>query len=104
VKTAEKILFDDGGFLYSSIRLMHLPLAIATGRNNSDLFDFQNCDGRFDPMKPGRAQDGSKIIQRIQSILVTLYVLEFVGATAVTSLGWSASRILKIDWTPSGPL
>lgn len=79
-------------------------LAIAAARDDFDLFDFQNCDGRFDRMKPGRAQDGSKTIKRFQSILVTLYVLELVGATAVTSLGWSACRILKIDWTPSGPL
>jgi 4-hydroxybenzoate polyprenyltransferase len=43
-------------------------------------------------------------IQRTQSILVTVYLLELVGATAVTSLGWAACRILQIDWLPSAPL
>jgi len=43
-------------------------------------------------------------IQRIQSILVTVYLLELVGATAVTSLGWAACRILQIEWIPSAPL
>ena len=43
-------------------------------------------------------------IQRIQSILVTVYLLELVGATDVTSLGWAGCRILQIDWIPSAPL
>jgi 4-hydroxybenzoate polyprenyltransferase len=43
-------------------------------------------------------------IQRIQSILVTIYLLELVGVTAVTSLGWAACRMLQIDWIPSAPL
>jgi 4-hydroxybenzoate polyprenyltransferase len=43
-------------------------------------------------------------IQRIQSILVTVYLLELAGATAVTSLGWAACRMLQIDWIPSAPL
>src|SRR5208337_3922249 len=60
--------------------------------------------GRFDRMRPGRGQVGSKTIKWIQSILVTIYVLELVCATAVTSLGWAACRMLHIDWTPSGPL
>ncbi len=55
-------------------------------------------------MRPGREQGSLKIIKGIQSILVTIYVLELVGATAVTSLGWAACRILKMDWTLSGPL
>jgi hypothetical protein len=55
-------------------------------------------------MRPGCEHVGLKIIKRIQSILVTIYVLELVGATAVTSLGWAACRILKINWTPSAPL
>jgi hypothetical protein len=67
-----------------------MSLNALAARDDFDLFDFQNYDGRFDWMRPGRAQDGSKTIKRIQSILVTLYVLELVGATAVTSLGWSA--------------
>jgi 4-hydroxybenzoate polyprenyltransferase len=55
-------------------------------------------------MRPGCEQSGSKIIKCIQSILVTIYVLELVGATAVTSLGWAACRILKINSTLSAPL
>jgi 4-hydroxybenzoate polyprenyltransferase len=43
-------------------------------------------------------------IQRIQSILVTVYLLELVGATAVTSLGWAACRMLQMEWIPSAPL
>jgi 4-hydroxybenzoate polyprenyltransferase len=43
-------------------------------------------------------------IQRIQSILVTVYLLELVGATVVTSLGWAACRILQIEWIPSATL
>lgn len=53
---------------------------------------------------PGCEQTGLKIIKFIQSILVTIYVLELIGATAVTSLGWAACRILKINWTLSAPL
>jgi hypothetical protein len=45
-------------------------------------------------MRPGFEQVGFKIIKWIQSILVTIYVLELVGATAVTSLGWAACQIL----------
>ena len=44
------------------------------------------------------------VIQRIQSILVTVYLLELVGATGVTFLGWVACRMLQIDWIPSAPL
>ena len=49
-------------------------------------------------------QAGLKIVTWIQSILVTIYVLEPVGAAAVTSLGWEACRILKLDWIRSAPL
>ena len=49
-------------------------------------------------------QAGLKIVHWIQSILVTIYVLEPVGAAAVTSLGWAACRILKLDWIRSAPL
>jgi 4-hydroxybenzoate polyprenyltransferase len=55
-------------------------------------------------MTPRCERTGLKIIKFIQSILVTIYVLELVGATAVTSLGWAACRILKINWTLSAPL
>jgi 4-hydroxybenzoate polyprenyltransferase len=49
-------------------------------------------------------QAGPKIVNWIRSILVTIYVLEPVGAAAVTSLGWEACRILRIDGIRSGPL
>ena len=55
-------------------------------------------------MWPRCKQAGLKTIEWIQSILVTIYVLEPVGAAAVTSLGWAACRILKINWMPSAPL
>ncbi|MGA7130471.1 MAG: hypothetical protein WBZ19_29425 [Chthoniobacterales bacterium] len=55
-------------------------------------------------MRPGSKQACLKTIEWIQSILVTIYVLEPVGAAAVTSLGWAACRILKINWMPSAPL
>jgi 4-hydroxybenzoate polyprenyltransferase len=55
-------------------------------------------------MRPGCEQTGLKIIKRIKSLLVTIYVLELIGATAVTSLGWAACRILRINWTSSAPL
>jgi hypothetical protein len=45
-----------------------------------------------------------KVVDWIQSMLVTIYVLEPVGAAAVTSLGWEACRILKLDWIGSAPL
>jgi 4-hydroxybenzoate polyprenyltransferase len=44
------------------------------------------------------------VFQRIQSILVMIYLLELVGATVVTALGWAACRILQIDCSPSAPL
>src|SRR5436190_23776733 len=44
------------------------------------------------------------VIQRIQSILVTVYLLELVSAAAVTTLGWAGCRVLQIDWIPSAPL
>jgi hypothetical protein len=55
-------------------------------------------------MWPGREQVGSKTIRQMQSILVTIYLLELIGATVVTSLGWAACEILRIDWIPSAPL
>jgi hypothetical protein len=47
---------------------------------------------------------GLKIVDWMQSILVTIYVLEPVGAAAVTSLGWEACRILKLDCIRSARL
>jgi 4-hydroxybenzoate polyprenyltransferase len=55
-------------------------------------------------MRPGCEQTGLKIIKWIQSLLVTIYVLELIGASAVTSLGWAACRMLKINWASSAPL
>jgi len=55
-------------------------------------------------MRPGCEQTGVKIVRWIQSLLVTVYVLELIGATAVTSLGWAACRILRINWISSAPL
>jgi 4-hydroxybenzoate polyprenyltransferase len=55
-------------------------------------------------MRPGCEHTGLKIIEWIQSLLVKIYVLELIGATAVTSLGWAACRILRINWTSSAPL
>ena len=36
--------------------------------------------------------------------LLALYLLEFVGATAVAGLGWVACRALGVPWRPSLPL
>jgi 4-hydroxybenzoate polyprenyltransferase len=55
-------------------------------------------------MRPGYEQTGLKVFKWIQSLLVTIYVLELIGATAVTSLGWTVCRILRINWTSSAPL
>jgi len=59
---------------------------------------------RCDRPGPGSEKAGRRIANRIESLFVTIYVLELVGATAVTSLGWAACQILKIDWIPFGPL
>lgn len=56
------------------------------------------------PPRPGYEKVGLRIAKWVQSLFVTIYVLELVGATAVTSLGWTACRILNLDWTPFGPL
>jgi len=59
---------------------------------------------RCDQPGPASEKAGRRIADRIESLFVTIYVLELVGATAVTSLGWAACQILKIDWTPFAPL
>jgi 4-hydroxybenzoate polyprenyltransferase len=70
----------------------------------------QSSDSRrpeFATVKPlggQRVGPGLAVIQRVQSILVTIYLLELIGATVVTALGWAACRILQIDWSPSAPL
>jgi 4-hydroxybenzoate polyprenyltransferase len=38
------------------------------------------------------------------SFLISVYLLEIVGACAVTALGWVACRTLDVVWWPSAPL
>jgi 4-hydroxybenzoate polyprenyltransferase len=40
----------------------------------------------------------------LQSILVSIYLLELVGASAITVLGCLACTLLQIGWGPSAPL
>ncbi len=73
-----------------------------------DIFNNVPTDSSFTLFlsSPGGGHVGRKLadIQRIQSILVTVYLLELVGATAVTSFGWAACRILQISSFSSLPL
>jgi 4-hydroxybenzoate polyprenyltransferase len=39
-----------------------------------------------------------------KSILISIYLLELIGASAITALGCVACRILQIEWSPSAPL
>ena len=39
-----------------------------------------------------------------KSILISIYLLELVGASAITALGCVACTILQIDWSRSAPL
>ena len=39
-----------------------------------------------------------------KSFLISVYLLELIGASAITALGCVACRILKVDWGPSAPL
>jgi 4-hydroxybenzoate polyprenyltransferase len=39
-----------------------------------------------------------------ESILISIYLLEMVGACAITALGCVACTILRIDWSRSAPL
>ena len=39
-----------------------------------------------------------------KSILISIYLLELVGASAITALGCAACTILQIDWSRSAPL
>jgi UbiA prenyltransferase family len=41
---------------------------------------------------------------RVKSFLISVYLLELIGASAITALGCVACRILKVDWGPSAPL
>jgi 4-hydroxybenzoate polyprenyltransferase len=40
----------------------------------------------------------------LKSILISIYLLEFVGASAITALGCVACTLLQIDWSRSAPL
>ncbi len=40
----------------------------------------------------------------LKSILISIYLLELVGASAITALGCVACTILEIDWSRSAPL
>jgi 4-hydroxybenzoate polyprenyltransferase len=40
----------------------------------------------------------------LKSILISIYLLELVGASAITTLGCVACTLLKIDWGRSAPL
>jgi 4-hydroxybenzoate polyprenyltransferase len=39
-----------------------------------------------------------------KSFLISVYLLELIGASAITALGCVACRILNVDWGPSAPL
>lgn len=39
-----------------------------------------------------------------KSLLISVYLLELVGASAITALGCVSCKILQIDWSPSAPL
>lgn len=39
-----------------------------------------------------------------KSFLISVYLLDLIGASAITALGCVACRILKVDWGPSAPL
>lgn len=39
-----------------------------------------------------------------KSLLISIYLLELVGASAITALGCVACKILRIEWIPSAPL
>jgi 4-hydroxybenzoate polyprenyltransferase len=58
-----------------------------------------NVDHRtFDVALESRSSTG------LRSILISIYLLEVVGASAITALGCAACRILKSDWSRSAPL
>jgi 4-hydroxybenzoate polyprenyltransferase len=40
----------------------------------------------------------------LQSVLISIYLLELVGASAITALGCVACTLLQIDWGRSAPL
>jgi 4-hydroxybenzoate polyprenyltransferase len=44
------------------------------------------------------------MLHRFFSLLIPIYLLELVGASAVTALGWAVCRRLHIAWMPSAPL
>jgi hypothetical protein len=40
----------------------------------------------------------------LKSLLISVYLLELVGASAITALGCVACKILQTEWIPSAPL
>jgi 4-hydroxybenzoate polyprenyltransferase len=44
------------------------------------------------------------VLTRFKSILISIYLLELVGAGAITALGCVGCAILQIDWSRSAPL
>jgi 4-hydroxybenzoate polyprenyltransferase len=40
----------------------------------------------------------------LSSLLVHIYLLELVGASVITALGWTACLFLQLPWIPSAPL
>jgi 4-hydroxybenzoate polyprenyltransferase len=48
--------------------------------------------------------DNPDRVNWFKSLLISVYLLELVGASAITALGCVACRILKVDWGPSVPL
>ena len=55
-------------------------------------------------MYPPRVLCESGRPKRFKSILVSIYLLELVGAGGITALGGVACAILRIDWSRSAPL
>jgi 4-hydroxybenzoate polyprenyltransferase len=53
---------------------------------------------------PPRVLGESGRLNLCKSILISIYLLELVGACGITALGVVACAILRIDWSPSAPL
>jgi 4-hydroxybenzoate polyprenyltransferase len=47
---------------------------------------------------------GPDIASWVKSLLISVYLLELVGASAITALGCVACKLLRIEWIPSAPL
>jgi 4-hydroxybenzoate polyprenyltransferase len=44
------------------------------------------------------------MLHRFFSLFIPVYLLEMVGASAVTAFGWAVCKRLGVPWIPSGPL